>query len=187
MSLVGLVFLVTKAVLAGDSLRVVSFAVYGTSMTALYVFSTLYHSLPRLGKRVFRVFDHISIYLLIAGTYTPFALVGLQGGWGWTLFGIVWSLALLGIIFKCFFIGRFHIVSTLIYVGMGWTGVVAFKPMFERLGLTCMAWVIAGGLAYTLGILFYAWKRLRFGHFVWHIFVLLGSLIYFLAIVLFLE
>lgn len=186
LGLAGLAYLVTRAALAGGALRVVSFAVYGAALCALYLCSTLYHSLPRRAKRVFQVFDHTSIYLLIAGTYTPFSLIGLGGAWGWSLFGVIWGLCLLGILFKCFFTGRYGYVSTLIYIAMGWTALVAVKPLFERLGPACLAWVLAGGLAYTFGVLFYAWKGLRFGHFIWHLFVLLGSLLHFLAITLFL-
>jgi len=186
LSIAGLVVLVVLAVRTGDPWRTFSVSVYGATLTLLYLVSTLYHGFqrPRV-KRVFHVLDHASIFLLIAGTYTPFTLVNLRGPWGWSLFGAIWALAAVGIVFKCFFTGRFGFASVLVYIGMGWLAVIALRPALRSLGAAGLAWIAAGGAAYTLGIVFFAWRRLRYGHLVWHLFVMTGSALHFVAVLLF--
>ena len=183
LSVAGLVVLVTLAALKGTVWHIVSCSVYGTSLVLLYSASTLYHSMrsPRL-KRFFRIIDHASIYLLIAGTYTPFTLVNLRGGWGWTLFGLVWGLAALGILFKIFFVGRFPIASTAVYLLMGGVLLIAIKPVVARGPRGGVIWVMAGGLAYAAGIVFYAWEKKPYNLAVWHVFVLTGSICHYFAV-----
>ncbi len=183
LSIAGLTLLVVLASIYGDAWRVVSFSVYGSTLVILYLASTLYHSVqhPKV-KPILRIFDHASIYLLIAGTYTPFTLVSMRGVWGWTIFGIVWSLALAGIVFKVFFIGKFENLSTVAYVLMGWVVVIAFKELWVSLPMGGIFWLIGGGVTYTLGVIFYAWEKLPYNHAIWHLFVLGGSLCHFFAI-----
>ncbi len=181
-SVVGSGVLVYLGMARGQMLHVASAGVYGATLVALYAASTLYHAFRRPGvKRVMRVLDHCAIYLLIAGTYTPFVLVGLGGGWGWALFGVVWALAAAGIVFKIFATGRFTVVSTAAYVAMGWLGIVAAGPLLRALPISALAWLLAGGVAYTAGTLFYH-RRLPYSHALWHVFVLLGSACHFIAI-----
>lgn len=181
-SIVGVVVLVYLGVLRDEALHVASAGVYGATLVALYAASTLYHAFRRPGvKRVLRVLDHCAIYLLIAGTYTPFVLVGLGGRLGWTLFGVVWAMAAAGIVFKIFATGRFAVVSTAAYVAMGWLGVVALGPLIRSLSGAALVWLLAGGIAYTAGTFFYH-RRLPYAHALWHIFVLLGSVCHFVAI-----
>jgi len=179
----GLILLVVLSAIYGDAWRVVSFSVYGSTLVILYLASTLYHSFqnPRV-KRVFRVLDHASIYLLIAGSYTPFLLVNMRSSWGWSLFGVVWGLALLGVAFKVIFIGRYEVLATAAFVLMGWLVVIAFKEMLVRVQPGGIALLIVGGLVYTLGVIFYAWEKLPFNHAIWHLFVLGGSICHFFAV-----
>jgi hemolysin III len=176
LSVAGLTLLVVFSALYGDAWHVVSTAVFGATLVLAYTASTLYHSFrEERMKRFFRKLDHAGIFLLIAGSYTPFLLVPLRGPWGWSLFGVVWGLAIAGIVLKFWFTGRYDLVSTLIYIGMGWLVVIAFKPLVAALprgGLWCL---IAGGLCYTVGTVFYALKRVPYHHAVWHLFVLAGS------------
>ena len=167
----------------GDAWRIVSFSVYGATLILLYLASTLYHSFqnPKL-KRLFNLLDHAAIFLLIAGTYTPFTLVTLRGAWGWTLFGIIWGLAVLGILFKVFFIDRLRVVSVFFYVGMGLIVLIAIDPLLDVLSLRGLMWLSIGGLSYLIGVVFYLWKRLPYGHMVWHLFVLGGSICHFFGI-----
>lgn len=183
LSIAGLSVMVVKASLYGDALRIVSVSVFGASMVLLYSFSTLYHCFgkPSL-KRVFRVLDHLSIYLLIAGTYTPFTLVSIRGTWGWSLFGVIWGLAFWGCIFKVFFTERLRILSVVIYLAMGWLCLVAFGPIVSVLSPAAVFWLAAGGVMYTLGVVFYAWQQLQFHHAVWHLFVLAGTGCHFLSV-----
>ncbi|WP_321474667.1 hemolysin III family protein [uncultured Paludibaculum sp.] len=182
LSVAGLVVMVATAALDGSAVRVVACSIYGASLVLLYTFSTLYHALTnRRAKRLFRVLDHISIYLLIAGTYTPFTLVTLHGAWGWALFGVVWGLAVLGIGFKAFFTGRMEVLSTSVYILMGWVGAVAIRPLLQMMPWTGFLWLLAGGLCYTLGVAFYSWRR-KYSHAVWHLFVLAGSACHFFAV-----
>jgi len=183
LSIAGLGVLVTFAALWGDAWVVVGCAVFGASLVILYAASTLYHALraPRL-KWWLRVLDHGAIFLLIAGTYTPFLLVSLRGPWGWSLFGVVWALAVAGIVLKLFLIGRFPVLSTLIYLFMGWLVLVAFKPLVGVLPHASLVMLLAGGVAYTAGTVFYSWERLPYHHAVWHLFVLVGSACHFFAV-----
>jgi hemolysin III len=186
LGIVALTVLVTLAALQGDIWRVTAFAVYGTTIVLLYLFSTFYHAIrrPHL-KKVFRYLDHSAIYLLIAGTYTPFLLVKMRGAWGWSLFGTIWGLALLGIVLNFVLIGRSKWISTTVYIGMGWLVVVAIKPLVASVAAGGIAWLVAGGLSYTLGAVFYIWKGLPYNHAVWHLFVLGGSACHFIAILLY--
>jgi hemolysin III len=182
-SIAGLVFLIVFSSIYGQTMHVVSCTIYGTTLVLLYTASTLYHSFQKPSiKHVFKIFDHSCIYVLIAGTYTPFMLVTVQGALGWTIFGIVWGLTILGIIFKAFFVTRFKIVSTIAYILMGWLVILAIKPLFHALPGGGIFWLISGGLAYTIGTIFYAWKKLPFNHAIWHLFVLAGSVCHFFAI-----
>jgi hemolysin III len=182
LSVAGLVVMIVAAALRGTAWHVVACAIYGASLVLLYLCSTLYHAMtsPR-AKRVFRVLDHASIYILIAGTYTPFTLVVLRGAWGWSLFGVVWALAVAGVVFKCFFTGRLNTLSTAVYVLMGWLAVVAVRPLLAACSWTALLWLLAGGIAYTSGVLFFS-SRWKYAHAVWHIFVLAGSICHFVAI-----
>ncbi|MBY8966342.1 hemolysin III family protein [Algiphilus sp.] len=185
-SIVGLCVLVAFAALHGGATEIVAAAVFGSTLILLYTASTLYHSIPLpQTKSVLRVIDHASIYLLIAGTYTPFTLITLAGPWGWSLFGIVWGLAALGVAFKLFYTGRFEALSLIIYVAMGWCGVVAAQPLLDALPLPGLWLLLAGGLAYTGGVVFYAMKRLRYHHAIWHLFVLAGSVLHYFAVLLY--
>lgn len=181
-SLVGAAVLITGSAMSGDAWKIVSSAVFSATLVLLYTASTLFHAArsPRAKARL-KVFDHCAIYLLIAGTYTPFTLLGLRGGWGWSLFGVAWGLAVAGVVFKLFFTGRFPRVSTAIYLGMGWMVVVAMAPMLKALSGQTLAWLVAGGLAYTAGTAFYHSRR-PYAHAVWHLFVLAGSVFHYLAV-----
>jgi hemolysin III len=181
-SLAGGAVLIVFASLYGDVWKIVSSAVFVATLVLLYSASTLYHAAgqPRLKERL-KIFDHSAIYLLIAGTYTPFTLVALRGGWGWSLFGVVWGLAVAGVVFKLFFTGRFPRLSTGIYIAMGWMIVVAVVPMLDRLSGATLAWLVAGGLTYTAGTVFYHNRR-PYAHAVWHLFVLGGSICHFAAV-----
>jgi hemolysin III len=186
LSAAGLIVLVALACLHGTTLHIASCSIYGTTLVLLYTASALYHSArsPRL-KHIFKVIDHSCIYLLIAGTYTPFTLVTLQGSWGWMLFGLIWVLAAVGIVFQIFFVYRFKILATVAYVLMGWVAVVAIKPLLEALPAGGFAWILAGGLVYTAGALFYLWKSLPYNHAIWHLFVLGGSTCHYVAVLLY--
>lgn len=186
LSIAGLTVLVALAALRGTAWHVVSCAVFGSTLVVLYTISTLYHSVthPRV-KRVLRMLDHAAIFLLIAGTYTPFTLVNMRGGWGWALFGVVWGLALLGIAFKMTSSNRFRLLSVPLYLLMGWLVLIALKPLVDSVAPTGLALLVAGGLAYTVGIGFYAWKNLPYSHAVWHLFVLVGSLLHYFAVLLY--
>ncbi|VAW32962.1 FIG01964566: Predicted membrane protein, hemolysin III homolog [hydrothermal vent metagenome] len=183
MAPIALVFLLVKAVKYGDIWHVVSFGIYGVSMVLLYAASTFYHlsKKPAIRKNM-KVFDHAAIYLLIAGTYTPFTLVTLKGTVGWVLFGVSWGLASLGITLKLFFTGRFNLISTLAYVVMGWLIVFAAEPLLHSLSANGLFWLIIGGIFYTLGAILYAIDKLKFNHAIFHIFVLLGSISHFISI-----
>ena len=183
LAVAGLTVLVVLAALYGDSWRVVSFIIYGCSLLILYSASTLYHSIqhPR-AKRVLRTMDHASIYILIAGTYTPFLLIGVRGSVGWTLLAIVWLMAAAGIVWKVFFLGRFEVLATLMYIFMGWMGVIAFRQMLVNVPKFGVMMLFAGGIVYTLGVIFYAWEKLPYNHAIWHLFVLGGSICHFFAV-----
>ncbi len=175
--------LVIFASFEGTALHVVSMSIYGTTMLLLYVSSTLVHSFPKgKAKDIFEVMDHASIYLFIAGTYTPFLFHVLDGALSWALFGTVWGIALVGIVFKAFFVKRFIFLSTLFYVLMGWIIVIAWIPLTEVLPGGGVFLLVLGGVFYTLGTIFYVWRGFPFHHAVWHIFVLAGSISHFFAI-----
>ena len=186
LSIAGLATLVAFAALHGNAVAVVACAVFGASLVLLYTASTLYHSIPAAGaKPTLRALDHIAIYVLIAGTYTPFTLIALPATWGWSLFAAVWALARAGSVLELGLLKRYHKLAVLLYVGMGWIGMVAFKPLSEHLQAGGTALLVAGGLAYTLGVPFYLWRRLPFHHALWHLFVLTGSVLHFLAVLLY--
>lgn len=179
----GAIWLLVLAALDGTVLEIVSVAIYGLSLILLYSISTLYHSLRGRAKVVMRKLDHLSIYLLIAGSYTPFCLVTLSGAWGWTLFGIVWGLALIGMAQEIKPRSEARVLSLVIYAVMGWIVLVAVRPLFAALGGAGFAWLLGGGLCYTIGIVFFVYdERFRHWHGVWHIFVMVGSLLHFIAI-----
>lgn len=183
LAVAGLVLLIVLAYLHGDFWHIVSFSIYGTTLVLLYLASTLYHSFTNEKvKRIFKILDHSAIYLLIAGTYTPFTLVPLHGVLGWTIFGLVWGFAVIGIGLKVFFTGRFKILSTMCYLGMGWFIVFAIKPLIDTVPALGMTWLLVGGLFYTLGSVFYLWKGLPYNHAIWHLFVLAGSISHFIAV-----
>lgn len=185
LSIAGLAVLTAYAALHGGAWRIVSVSVYGASLILLFTASTLYHAVsnPRT-KPILRLLDHSAIFLLIAGTYTPFALISLRGPWGWTLFAIVWTLAIFGIALELRGV-RNRIVAALIYLGMGWMGLFAIKPLIASIEPTGLWLMLAGGLCYTLGVPFYLWKRLPYNHALWHLFVLAGSALQFFSILLY--
>ena len=188
LSLAALVILVVFASLYGDAWRVVSFSIYGTTLFILYLASTLYHSFRnKRVKHFFNILDHSSIFLLIAGTYTPITLISMRGPWGWTLFGLIWGMAIVGILSKVFFIDRFKMLSVALYIGMGWLILIAVRPMLEMVPPGLIKWIVIGGLCYTFGVIFYAIKRVPYFHFVWHLFVLAGRITHFLGILFYLT
>ncbi|MGH7363153.1 MAG: PAQR family membrane homeostasis protein TrhA [Candidatus Methylomirabilales bacterium] len=176
-------FLVVHAVRRGGTGTIVGASVFAATVVLLYLASTLYHALPRnRAKRVFQVIDHEAIFLLIAGTYTPFTLGVLHGAWGWTLFGLVWGLAAVGIVLKAVGRLRDRTLSTLLYLGMGWLILIAIRPLWLRVPLSGLLWLLLGGIAYTAGLAFFAAKGVRYSHFVWHLFVLAGTACHFFAV-----
>ncbi|WP_296186397.1 PAQR family membrane homeostasis protein TrhA [Pseudomonas sp. UBA1879] len=180
---IGAVWLLVIASLAGDVWKIVSVAVYGVALVVLYSASTVYHSVRGRAKAIMQKVDHFSIYLLIAGSYTPFCLVTLRGPWGWTLFGIVWGLALIGILQEIKPRSEARVMSIVIYAVMGWIVLVAVKPLMAALGTAGFTWLALGGVLYTVGIIFFAYdKRFRHWHGIWHLFVIAGSLLHFVAI-----
>ena len=186
LALAGMVVLIVIAARQGDPWKIVSFSVYGACLFSLYAFSTLYHSLRHRAKAVFRKLDHLAIYLLIAGTYTPFALVTLRGGWGWSLFGAIWGLAAVGMALESLPRRGARILPVVIYVLMGWLVLIALKPLLQVLPWAGFVWLLLGGLFYTFGIIFYALDaKFRHAHGVWHLFVLAGSVSQFVAIYLY--
>lgn len=188
LAVAGLVVLVVLAAQKGDAWRIVSFSIYGASLTLLYLASTLYHSFQdeRL-KRFFRNLDHLSIFLLIAGSYTPITLITLRGPWGWTLFGLIWGFAAGGIIYELLFLGRWKWVTVSIYLAMGWLAVIAIKPLLTVMPRGLFWWLLAGGLCYTGGVLFYVRKQMPYHHVLWHLFVLFGSACHFLGFLFYLT
>lgn len=182
-ALAGGAVLIALAARYGDSWQLVASIVFGLCLLLLYVASTLYHAIAHpVAKARLKVFDHCAIYLLIAGTYTPFTLIGLRGTLGWTLFIAIWALALAGVVFKLFFTGRFKRVSTLIYVAMGWLILLAIKPVMAALDSWTFGWLLAGGVSYTLGTYFYHRESIRYSHAIWHLFVIVGSVCHYVAV-----
>lgn len=188
LAVIALVLMVVLAVRHGDTWRVVSLSIFGATLILLYTSSTLYHALThRKAKRVFQILDHSCIYLLIAGSYTPLTLVSLRGPWGWSLFGVIWGLAAVGVVFKAFFTSRFQALSVSLYLVMGWLVVVAAKPMMRDLPPGLLPWLVAGGLSYTLGVVFFALDKKPYFHAVWHLFVLGGSALHFFGMLFYLT
>ena len=183
LSLVALITMVVNATRYGTVWHIIGAAVFGCGLIMAYTSSTLYHSFQRVKvKAVFRTLDHVSIFVLIAATYTPLTLVNLRGPWGWSIFGVVWGLALFGIVVECTSLRRFRLASVLLYVGMGWIVIVALKPMLALVQTGGLILLLVGGLAYTIGCFFYAWRRLPYNHAIWHLFVLAGSICHFFAV-----
>ncbi|KGX91574.1 hemolysin D [Pontibacillus halophilus JSM 076056 = DSM 19796] len=186
LSVAALVLLVVYASLNGNAWQIVAVSIYGASMLTLYVSSTLVHAFrPGKWKDLFEIFDHASIYLFIAGTYTPLLLVVLRGTLGWTLFGIVWGIALVGVVFKVFFVKRFVVLSTVFYLLMGWIIVIAWGPLTETFPFGGMVYLVVGGVLYSIGTIFYVWRSFQFHHAVWHLFVIAGTVMHFFAVFLY--
>lgn len=185
LSIGGGITLISLAARHGSAREITSASVFAATLVVMYVASTLYHAIPHPhAKRRLKVFDHCAIFLLIAGTYTPFTIVALKGALGWSLFGIVWGLAAIGIVFKLFFTGRMRLLSTITYVLMGWIAIVAIAPISRALQPAALYWLIGGGIAYTAGTLFYHNRRIPYSHAIWHMFVVAGSISHFIAILL---
>lgn len=183
LSILGLILLILRANELGEIRHLVSFSIFGASMVLLYAASTLYHSSrSHVTRYRLNILDHASIYILIAGTYTPFALVTLSGTTGWVIFGVIWSMALTGVILKLFYTGKYQILSTVMYVIMGWIIVFAIKPLLENLPVEGLWWLVAGGISYTLGAILFSIDRIKFNHAIFHLFVLFGSFSHFLSI-----
>jgi hemolysin III len=186
MSVIGLAALIEYSTRYGDAWHIVSSAIYGSTLITLYTTSTLYHSITRPDlKKVLQKLDHAAIFLLIAGTYTPFALVNLRGGWGWSLLGIVWSIAIAGMIMELIVKQRYKRISIGLYLGLGWLVMVAIEPMITHVAPGGMILLLIGGLFYSLGVIFYVWKTLLYHHAIWHVFVLAGSASHFFAVFLY--
>ena len=188
LSIGGLAVLVAFAALHGDAWSIVGSSIFGATLVLAYTASTVYHAIPgtfQRAKKVLRVLDHAAIYLLIAGTYTPFTLVNLRGPWGWTLFAVVWGMAVAGIIYKALLIGRWRVLSVGFYVAMGWLVLIAARPLGQSVAFGGLVLLIAGGVVYTAGVAFYAWARLPYHHAIWHGFVLAGSILHFFAVLLY--
>ncbi len=183
LAIAALVILTAFAGIYGNAWHIISVSIYGTTLVLLYTASTLYHSIqhPRT-KSILQVLDHSAIYLLIAGTYTPFTLVSLRGPWGWWLFGVIWGFAVLGLVFQLSPMRRWSAVSLCLYIGMGWVVVVAIKPLIISVAFGGIVFLVLGGLAYTAGVLFYCWEKLKYHHAIWHLFVLAGSILHFFAV-----
>ena len=183
LSIAALAVLVGFSAMYGDAWHITSTAIYGVTLILLYTASTLYHSIPHArAKSILQQLDHAAIFLLIAGTYTPFTLVSLRGPWGWTLFGLVWAIAIIGICVELCGSSRLRRWSLALYLGMGWLVIIAIKPMLANVETGGLLLLLAGGLSYSLGAIFYAWKRLSYNHAIWHLFVLAGSMLHFFSV-----
>jgi hemolysin III len=186
LSISGLVLLVVFACLRGDVWHIVSFSIFGVGMIMVYTSSTLFHSFRNVKiKSILNIIDHSAVYLLIAATYTPFTLVTIRGPWGWSIFGVVWAAAIAGIILKIFFIGKYRTLSTLLYVAIGWVLLIAIKPLYASLPTPGFWLLMAGCFTYSIGVIFFLWRKLPFGHSIWHLFVLGGTICHFFAIILY--
>ena len=183
LSIAALVLLIVFASLKGDAWHIVSFTIYGISLVVLYLASTLFHMTRKQKLRnKLNIFDHSAIYILIAGTYTPFLLVTLRGPWGWSLFGVIWTLAIGGVVFKIFYTGKYDLISAIIYVLMGWLIIIAIKPMNDNLTTEGLLWLFGGGVSYSIGVVFYLMNKIPYNHAIFHIWVLLGSFAHFIAV-----
>jgi hemolysin III len=182
-SILGFIVLLVVTLIRGGKWQIISCAIYGVTLICVYAASTLYHgvSSPRL-KQGFLLFDHCAIYLLIAGTYTPFLLVNLRGGWGWPMFGVIWGIAVSGVLFKLLFADRFPIFSVAMYLGMGWLGIIAAKQVYIQVPSIGLVWIFAGAFAYSIGVIFYACKKIPHHHVIWHLLVMAGSGCHYIAI-----
>lgn len=186
LAIAGLAVLTAFATLHGDAWHVVACSIFGATLIVQYTTSTLYHSIhAEKVKPVLRALDHSAIFLLIAGTYTPFTLVNLRGPWGWSLFAAIWAIGLAGIILRLVLKGRLHGLVVALYIAMGWAAVIAIRPMLQHVGLGGLLLLAGGGLAYTAGVGFYKWRRLPYNHAIWHGFVLVGSCLHFFAVLLY--
>ena len=182
-----LVILLVYSIKGGDIWRVGAFSIYGTSLILGFLASTLYHSLTNAtAKRIFNKLDHSSIYLLIAGSYTPMTLI-MRGGWGWSLFGVIWGMAIIGIILKCMFFGRFRWLSVTVYLIMGWLVIIAIKPVTQVFPKEFFYWLLLGGLSYSFGVIFYMMKKVKYTHAIWHLFVMGGSVLHFFGFLFYLT
>lgn len=183
LSVAGLVVLIVKAAHTGSPMRIVTFTIYGSCLVLLYLFSTLYHSLIfTRAKHVFQIFDHSSIFLLIAGSYTPYSLVAIGGAWGWTLFGLIWGLTVFGIIYYIFNRGKHVILDTILYVVMGWLVILSGPYLYNRLSPTGFWLLVDGGIAYTVGAILFSMRNVPFIHTIWHLFVMLGSILMYFSV-----
>jgi hemolysin III len=183
LAIAALVILVVFANIYGDVWYIVSFSIYGSTLVILYLASTLYHSFPKgKAKNIFKIIDHSCVYILIAGSYTPLTLIALRGTLGWTIFGIIWGIALVGIVFKIFFIKKFIVLSTLLYIGMGWLIIIAIKPLAAFMNQTSLKFLLIGGILYTVGTIFYGLQKIKYNHAIWHLFVLAGSICHFFCV-----
>ncbi|WP_337019895.1 PAQR family membrane homeostasis protein TrhA [Oceanobacillus massiliensis] len=187
MSIGGLIVLIVASVLHGTAWHVASFTIFGATMVILYLSSTMVHALPAgNAKDLFEIFDHSSIYVFIAGSYTPFTILVIQGTLGWTMFGVAWGLAIAGIVFKSYFVKKYLFTSTILYVAMGWIITVGWTEIVENLHPNGVILLVAGGVCYTVGAVFYVWRGFRFHHMVWHLFVLAGTISHFFCVLLYL-
>lgn len=185
LAIAGMVLLIAHARACGGARHIVSCSIFGASLIILYLASALYHGIQHpKAKEILRVIDHSAIYLLIAGTYTPFTVVNLQGAWGWSLFGVVWGLAFLGIALHLSPLRRFSSIRLILYITMGWAAIVAINPLAASLSPVALILIVTGGLMYTVGIIFYLWRRLPYHHAIWHLFVLSGSILHYIAVFL---
>ncbi|MCB0836049.1 MAG: hemolysin III family protein [Bacteroidetes bacterium] len=183
LSFIGIPIMVSYAVFKGTPQHVWAVSIFSATLLMLYIFSTVYHSIQQpSAKRVLRIFDHISIYFLIAGSYTPFILFFMNRTSGYVFLGLIWAIALAGTIFKVFFTGKFNLISTILYVAMGWMVLFIAKPIFSAMSFEGILWLAIGGGAYTLGVVFYLWKNLRYNHAIWHVFVLTGSISHYISV-----
>lgn len=183
LAIAALVLLIVFSAIEGTAWHVVSFSIFGSTLVILYLESTLYHSLTnKKAKRLFRKFDHMSIFLLIAGTYTPFCLTVLRGALGWTIFGIVWGSTVLGIVLKAFYTGKKDVLSTVLYIVMGWMIVIAIKTLYVKMTFSGFLFLVIGGVLYTVGALFYSKDKIAFNHGIWHLFVIGGSVFHFFSV-----
>jgi hemolysin III len=183
LSITGLVILVYFAAIEGNAWHIVSYSIFGTSLVVLYLSSTLYHSITNLKiKNIFARFDHSAIFLLIAGTYTPFVLTTIRGPLGWTIFGIIWGLAVTGIVIRSIYLTRFRKLMVGVYLGMGWMFIIAIVPLLRNLPVISIIFLLTGGLCYSLGVIFYLWRNLKYAHGIWHLFVLAGSIMHFFSV-----
>lgn len=186
LSIAGLVLLIIRGVQQGGAMRITAYTLYGALLVIFYLASTLFHSLYfTKASHLFQIFDHSAIYLLIAGTYTPYCLVVIKGALGWVIFGVIWAMTILGVIYKALWLGKYQKLSTVIYVIMGWFCVLGFKQLYQGLGIPGFTLLVLGGVAFTVGAVIYSFKGIKFGHVIWHLFVLLGTILMYFSVLLY--